>query len=100
MEEFIELYVCLILGTAGSVFGLVLTILERRLVVTRKPVAGSSGFSVTIFGGIVGAIGMWQVTDNYYYMGLYLLIVIIAYVIICALVKKKEYPEEEQFKKE
>lgn len=89
-----------ILGLFISIFGLVLTVLERKLIVTRKAVVGQNAFSITVFGCVLGTGGTYMLTENYILAGVYALIVLIIYIIICRIVKKVEYPEKERFTKE
>lgn len=89
-----------ILGLLISIFGLVLTVLERKLIVTRKAVVGQNAFSITVVGCILGTGGTYMLTENYILAGIYALIVLVIYKLICYKVKKVEYPEEERFTKE
>lgn len=82
------------------IFGLIRLVWERKLIISRKVVTGTNGFSATVFGCIVGVGGLWQLTHNYILAAIYLLIMSAVYIAICFFVKKKEYPEEERFTKE
>lgn len=88
------------LGIFGVVFGLVLTILERKLVVTRKPVAGCSGFSTMMLGCTVTAGCLWLKTENLFYFIAVIAGSLVLHAIVCLLVEKKEYPLNERFTKE
>ena len=58
MEEFLANHGVTILtgiGIFGIFFGIILTILERKLIVTRKPVAGCNGFSSAMYGCVTAA---------------------------------------------
>ena len=103
MDAFFNQYggfILLGIGTVGTIFGLILTILERRLLVTRKPVAGTDGFAVTMYGCVAAALSIWVMTENLLYSGLAIAVGVVLYVIICFAVHKKEYPSSERFKKE
>jgi phosphotransferase system glucose/maltose/N-acetylglucosamine-specific IIC component len=89
-----------IAGLLLSVWGIVMTILERRLIFTRKAVTGINGLTVTVMGGIFGAGGLWVLTEKYYAPIVYAVVLLVVYIIICCAVKKKEYPEDERFTKE
>lgn len=89
-----------ILAVICPVFGLIRTVWERKLIITRKCVSGTDGFSTTMIGTIVGTAALWQMKGSYIYSILYVSSIIIAYILACILVKKEEYPEEERFTKE
>ena len=66
-ERFLEQYGLWIgfgLGVFIAVFGLVMTVLERKLIVTRKAVVGYSGVNSTIVGGIIGVGCLYQITGS------------------------------------
>lgn len=85
---------------ACPAFGLIRLFWERRLIMTRKAVTGTDGFSATVIGTLAGIAGLWQITDNYIYAAVYLAAVTAAYILICVFVPKKEYPPEKRFTKE
>jgi hypothetical protein len=89
-----------ILGLLLSVWGIVMTILERRLIFTRKAVTGINGLTVTVFGGIIGAGGSWVISEKVLFPVIYAVVLLVAYILVCCVVKKKEYPDEEHFTKE
>lgn len=99
-EVSMETYIIFIVGIICTVFGIVRTVWERKLIISRKVVTGTNGFSATVVGGLAGAAGLWQVTESYLYAGIYLLLTAAAYIMVCIFVKKKEYPAEERFTKE
>jgi ABC-type methionine transport system permease subunit len=100
MRVFFETNGLFILGLLFSIWGIVMTALERKLIFTRKAVTGINGFTVTVMGGIIGAGGLWVMTEKYYYPVIYSIALVAAYIIICCAVKMKEYPDEERFTKE
>ncbi len=81
-------------------FGLIREVWERKLIITRKCVSGTNGFSATVIGTLAGISGLWQLNASYIYIVMYTFLIITAYIIICILVKKEEYPESERFTKE
>jgi ABC-type methionine transport system permease subunit len=100
MSEFFKTNGLFILGLLFSIWGIVMTILERKLIFTRKAVTGINGLTVTVMGGIIGAGGLWVMTEKYSYAVIYAIALAVVYIIICCVVKKKEYPDEERFTKE
>lgn len=89
-----------ILGVICPVYGFIMTICERKLILTRKVVTGINSFTITVYCTIIGAMSLWQIKSNYIYTALYLLVIITVYILICIIVKKEEYPDGERFKKE
>lgn len=89
-----------ILAVICPVFGLIRTVWERRLIITRKCVSGTDGFSTTMIGTIVRTAALWQMKGSYIYSIIYVSVIITMYILIGILVKKEEYPEEERFTKE
>lgn len=83
-----------------GIFGLVWTVLERKLIVSRKHVTGTNGFTYTMVGACVTAVSVYMTTDRIAPAACILVAFIIAYALICHFVEKKEYSEEERYTKE
>lgn len=81
-------------------FGLVWTVLERKLIVSRKHVTGTNGFTYTIVGACVAATSVYMTTGRIAPAACILVAFIIAYALICHFVEKKEYSEKERYTKE
>ena len=81
-------------------FGLVWTVLERKLIVSRKHVTGTNGFTYTVVGACATAVCVYMTTDRIVPAACLLAAFIIAYALICCFVKKKEYSREEKYTKE
>lgn len=83
-----------------GVFGLVMTVLERRLIVSRKHVTGVNGFTAMMVGACLTASSVYITTDRILPAVCILALFIIAYALICRFVGMKEYPPEERYTKE
>ena len=90
----------LIIGSLITLFGLVWTILERKLIVSRKHVTGVSGFTSTMVGALICAGAAYYDTGSGLFFALTLIFIIVIYALICCTVKKKEYSPEERYTKE
>ena len=88
------------IGIIVALFGLIWTVLERKLIVSRKHVTGVSGFTAAMVGAVMIAGSIYAMTENVLYFMLALAVVILAYATICHFVEKKEYSAEERFIKE
>ena len=103
IEALLEQYgplLSLPLGGFLLLFGLVMTALERRLIVTRKVPAGWNGFTGTACGGIILALGLYQCTGSPLSPLLALAGALGAYLLLCRLVERKEYSEKDWYTKE
>lgn len=103
MEQFLAEH-ALWIGTCISafigVFGLVMTVLERKLIVSRKHVTGINGFTAMMVGACLTASSVYKTTDRILPAVCVLALFIVAYALICRFVEKKEYPSEELYTKE
>ena len=88
------------IGIIVALFGLIWTVLERKLIVSRKHVTGVSGFTSAMVGAVMIAGSIYAMTENVLYFMMSLAVVILAYATICHFVEKKEYSAEERFIKE
>ena len=88
------------IGIFVALFGLIWTVLERKLIVSRKHVTGVSGFTSSMVGAVMIAGSVYAMTEEIMYFVLALAIVILAYATICHFVPKKEYSPEERYTKE
>ena len=94
------IWIGLCIGIIVALFGLTWTVLERKLIVSRKHVTGVSGFTSAMVGAVMIAGSIYAMTENVLYFMLALAVVILAYATICHFVEKKEYSAEERFIKE
>lgn len=94
------IWIGLCIGVFVALFGLIWTVLERKLIVSRKHVTGVSGFTSTMVGAVMIAGSFYAMTEEILYFILPLAVVILAYATICHFVEKKEYSAEERYKKE
>ena len=109
-EAFFDDYGAMLIFGAGLflvIFGLVMTVLERKLIVSRKQVTGVAGINSVICGGIIGCMGLAQWNAMIYGEEtsllpafLFLAAAIAVYAVLCAVVKKADYPPEERYTKE
>lgn len=88
------------IGVLVTLFGLVWTVLERKLIVSRKHVTGVSGFTSSMCGAVMIAGAGYAMTEKFICFVLPLALVILAYSTICHFVPKKEYSPEERYTKE
>ena len=103
MEDFFSNHYMLIgtsIGLLVGIFGLVWTVLERRLIVSRKHVTGVSGFTSAMVGALLCAASAYVATDRIIYFIIVIAAFIAVYALICRFVEKKEYPPEERYTKE
>ena len=94
------IWIGLCIGIFVAMFGLIWTVLERKLIVSRKHVTGVSGFTSTMVGAVMIAGSLYAMTEKVLYFVLGLAVVILAYATICHFVEKKEYSAEERYTKE
>ena len=94
------LIIGLLIGVFVTAFGLISTVLERKLIFSRKHVTGVSGFTSIMVGAVMVAGSAYAVTEKVIYFFLVLVIVIAAYWAVCHFVEKKEYPFEDRYTKE
>ena len=88
------------IGIFVALFGFIWTVLERKLIVSRKHVTGVSGFTSSMVGAVMIAGSVYAMTEEILYFALSLAVIILAYATICHFVPKKEYPPEERYTKE
>ena len=94
------IWIGLDIGIFVALFGLIWTVLERKLIVSRKHVTGVSGFTSTMVGAVMIAGSLYAMTEKVMYFMLALAVVILAYATICHFVEKREYSAEERYTKE
>ena len=94
------IWIGLCIGIFVALFGLIWTVLERKLIVSRKHVTGVSGFTSTMVGAVMTAGSLYAMTEEILYFILALAVVILAYATICHFVEKKEYSADERYTKE
>ena len=94
------IWIGLCIGIFVALFGLIWTVLERKMIVSRKHVTGVSGFTSTMVGAVMIAGSLYAMTEKILYFILALAVVILAYATICHFVVKKEYSTEERYTKE
>ena len=94
------IWIGLCIGIFVAVFGLVWTVLERKLVVSRKHVTGVSGFTSSMVGAVMIAGSLYAMTEKVIWFVLALAVIILAYATICHFVEKKEYSAGERYTKE
>ena len=94
------IWIGLCIGIFVALFGLIWTVLERKLIVSRKHVTGVSGFTSSMVGAVMIAGSFYAMTEEILYFILPLAVVILAYATICHFVEKKEYNDEERYTKE
>ena len=93
-------WIGLCIGIFVALFGLIWTVLERKLIVSRKHVTGVSGFTSTMVGAVMIAGSLYAMTEKILHFILALAVVVLAYATICHFVVKKEYSTEERYTKE
>lgn len=94
------IWIGLCIGIFVALFGLIWTVLERKLIVSRKHVTGVSGFTSTMVGAVMIAGSLYAMTEKILHFILALAVVVLAYATICHFVVKKEYSTEERYTKE
>lgn len=94
------IWIGLCIGIFVALFGLIWTVLERKLIVSRKHVTGVSGFTSMMVGAVMIAGSLYAMTEKILSFILALAVVVLAYVAICYFVEKKEYSAEERYTKE
>ena len=88
------IWIGLDIGIFVALFGLIWTVLERKLIVSRKHVTGVSGFTSTMVGAVMIAGSLYAMTEKVMYFMLALAVVILAHATICHFAEKKEYSAE------
>ena len=73
------IWIGLCIGIFVAVFGLVWTVLERKLVVSRKHVTGVSGFTSSMVGAVMIAGSLYAMTEKVIWFVLALAVIILAY---------------------
>ena len=94
------IWIGLCIGIFVALFGLIWTVLERKLIVSRKHVTGVSGFTSTMVGAVMIAGSLYAMTETILHFIRALAVVVLAYATICHFVVKKEYSTEERYTKE
>ena len=94
------IWIGLCIGIFVALFGLIWTVLKRKLIVSRKHVTGVSGFTSMMVGAVMIAGSLYAMTEKILSFILALAVVVLAYVAICHFVEKKEYSAEERYTKE
>ena len=94
------IWIGLCIGIFVALFGLIWTVLERKLIVSRKHVTGVSGFTSTMVGAVMIAGSLYVITEKILHFILALAVVVLAYATICHFVVKKEYSTKERYTKE
>lgn len=88
------------IGAFVGITGLILTILERKLIVSRKHVTGVNGFTAVMVGSCLTFASVYMTTGRIIPAACVFALFIIAYALICHFIEKKEYPPEERYTKE
>ena len=83
-----------------GLFGLAWTMLERKLIVSRKHVTGTNGFTYTVVGACAAAVSVYVMKGSIVAAAMILAVFIAAYSLICRFIEKKEYPQEDRYTKE